>query len=35
MSSDEISLANKLVKQDLLKKGVTDDKQKSVCYYKD
>ena len=33
MSSDEIKAANILVKQGLIVKGVSDDKQKSVMFY--
>lgn len=32
MSSYEIHLANKLVKQGVLHKGTSDDKQGTVCY---
>lgn len=33
MSSDEIKVANKLVKKGLLEKGRSDDKQKTICFY--
>lgn len=34
MSAKEIHLANKLVKQGVLYKGTSDDRQGSVCYFK-
>lgn len=33
MSKEEIKAANKLVKNGKMKKGKSDDKQKSVVYY--
>lgn len=33
MSSDEIKVANILVRQGLIYKGISDDKQKTVMYY--
>jgi len=33
MSKDEIKVANELVKNGKLKKGISDDKQKSVIFY--
>lgn len=33
MSKDEIRIANELVKSGELSKGVSDDKQKTVCYF--
>jgi len=33
MSSEEIKMANKLVKKGLIEKGTSDDKKSSVIYY--
>lgn len=33
MSTSEIHLANKLIKQRVLYKGISDDKQGTVCYF--
>ena len=33
MSKDEIIAANQLVKDEILIKGISDDKQKNVMYY--
>jgi len=33
MSTEEIHIANILVKEGLLVKGISDDKQRSVCYF--
>jgi hypothetical protein len=33
LSPREIKVANKLVKQGKMYKGVSDDKQKTVCYF--
>jgi hypothetical protein len=35
MSSEEIKMANKLVKKGLIEKGKSDDKKSSVIYYID
>jgi|688.fasta_scaffold35116_16 hypothetical protein len=35
MSSEEIKMANKLVKKGLIEKGTSDDKKSSVIYYID
>jgi hypothetical protein len=35
MSSEEIKMANKLVKKGLMEKGTSDDKKSSVIYYID
>ena len=35
MSSEEIKMANKLVKKELMEKGTSDDKKSSVIYYID
>lgn len=32
LGSDEIRLANSMVKRGLISKGTSDDKQKSVCF---
>ena len=34
MSKDEIKSANQLVKEGLLQKGISDDKQRSVNFHK-
>jgi len=33
MSEEEIKIANILVKEGLMHKGISDDKQHSVCYF--
>lgn len=33
MSKEEIHIANILVKEGLMIKGISDDKQHSVCYF--
>tara|TARA_R110000796_G_scaffold1673_2_gene6928 strand:+ start:7534 stop:7704 length:171 start_codon:yes stop_codon:yes gene_type:complete len=33
MSSEEIKVVNKLVKEGKMFKGISDDKQKSITYY--
>lgn len=33
MDSDEIKIANRLCKEGLLRKGTSDDKQKSVTFF--
>ena len=33
MSKEEIKIANRLVKEGKMFKGISDDKQKTVCYY--
>ena len=33
MSKEEIKVANRLLKEEKLQKGRSDDKQKTVCYY--
>ena len=33
MNKDEIKIANKLVKEGYMQKGISNDKQKSVIYY--
>jgi hypothetical protein len=35
MTSEEIKMANKLVKKGLIEKGTSDDKKSSVIYYID
>ena len=35
MTSEEIKMANKLVKKGLMEKGTSDDKKSSVIYYID